>query len=757
MGREAAFDRISHLAAKRFDVPIVLVSIVGEDVQCFRGACGIDALSTSRDVAFCAFAILENEVMVVANALEDPRFVDNPLVTGEPFIRFYAGAPLTIQGSPALGTLCLIDRQPRIFTDADKQDLRDYADAVADLIELRVGSLEAEARGAALGLQQQLLRTTVESIGHGLAVFDPEMRLVLWNELILGMFQFPPERARAGLAAVELLRARRRSPRTDADDPDSLIAGLLDDDGTRDTRRVQVRYPDGRALEVTRSTMPDGLVILISTDVTEQLKLARLKDEFVSTVSHELRTPLTSIVGSLGLLGSGAAGALPARAAQLVDIAHKNGKRLNLLINDLLDVDKLEAGQGQFQFGEVELGALLNQAAEQNQPYAEKFGVTIAFERPAAEYWVRADMDRLLQVMANLLSNAVKYSPSGGAVTIELSRRGGDVLVSVADKGPGIPEHFRSQIFKRFSQADGSDQRSQQGTGLGLAITRAIIQRHGGQIGFETSEGEGTVFEFTLPALRDGSENRAEPVIGIRQRLLICAADERSGASIGERLRATFDIDVAVSLSAARQQLDRSSYAAVLLDAAVRDDARPSEVPELFYMPATSNVPILLLARKGGDGEEAWTVARVVDRMARPIENEALSEVVHRLAQGRRGSRPRVLHVEDDADLLRVTALALGESADLDAAPDLDTARKLLAAGGHDLVILDLKLGDESGLDLLPDIAAAGRDIPIIIFSASEPANSIEGLVTCSLTKGKTSVEELAAVVRGLIDTESKP
>jgi len=239
--------------------------------------------------------------------------------------------------------------------------------------------------------------------------------------------------------------------------------------------------------------------IVVVRDITETKKIERLKSELVAVVSHELRTPITSIRGSLGLIAGGAAGVLPEKSKQLLDIALRNSDRLAHLINDLLDIEKMESGKMNFELAEHPLLPLIEQSVEANSGYAHSFNVRLTLRAQATYLSATVDEHRFLQVMTNLLSNAVKFSPAGGEVVVTLDRAPAGVRVCVQDKGPGIPPEFWPRIFQKFSQADSSDARAKSGTGLGLAICKAIIERMQGTIGFDTSSSEGTTFWFELP------------------------------------------------------------------------------------------------------------------------------------------------------------------------------------------------------------------------------------------------------------------
>lgn len=250
--------------------------------------------------------------------------------------------------------------------------------------------------------------------------------------------------------------------------------------------KVSERDAAGRALRVTGT----------NADIEERKAIERLKNEFIATVSHELRTPLTSMLASLALVREGSAGELPATARNFVEIAYSNTERLTALVNDILEIERAEAGQLELEIKDVELAALLRRAIELNAPYAERYRAKLALDIPAAIPHVRADADRLLQVLTNLLSNAAKHSPPDAEVTLRAQAATGTVRVSVSDRGSGIPPEFRARLFGKFEQAD----RTRGGTGLGLAISKELVERMQGRIGCDSMPGQGSTFWIELPA-----------------------------------------------------------------------------------------------------------------------------------------------------------------------------------------------------------------------------------------------------------------
>jgi len=249
----------------------------------------------------------------------------------------------------------------------------------------------------------------------------------------------------------------------------------------------------------------NGQQAILSTimDITERKRMDRMKSEFVSTVSHELRTPLTAIRGALGLMAGGALGALPDPAKDLVDTAYRNSERLTVLINDLLDMEKIAAGQMHFDLQPQPLMPLVEQAIQANQAYAGQFQVRLQLAERLDMAQVNVDAQRFQQMLSNFLSNAVKFSPAGGEVTVRVGQADDQVRVTVTDQGPGIPDDFRDRIFQKFSQADASDTRAKGGTGLGLAITKELTEHMGGSVGFESTPGQGATF-FVLVMMENG-------------------------------------------------------------------------------------------------------------------------------------------------------------------------------------------------------------------------------------------------------------
>jgi PAS domain S-box-containing protein len=322
---------------------------------------------------------------------------------------------------------------------------------------------------------------------------------------------------------------------------------------------------------VSRMDLVGGIYfVAIIRDITERKHVEQMKSEFVSTVSHELRTPRTSIAGSLGLIAGGAAGPLGDRAARLVNIALTNSKRLVRLINDILDIEKIESGQMRFEISRVPLAPFLEQAIAANQAYAAEQGAELEIGPIPKDAIVLADHDRLMQVITNLVSNASKFSPAGERVRISVQPLDRRWRISVADKGSGIPEEFRKRIFQKFAQADSSDTRAKGGTGLGLSIVREIMTRLGGAISFDTSAGAGTTFHVDIPAAPPAVSLERPSTIGLPS-ILHVDDDPDVLRVVASAFEARATVHAATSLAAARQALEARPHDLIIIDIGLPD------------------------------------------------------------------------------------------------------------------------------------------------------------------------------------------
>jgi PAS domain S-box-containing protein len=519
----------------------------------------------------------------------------------------------------------------------------------------------------------------------------------------------------------------------------------------RATRRDGIGFPADVAIGAM--PLPSGRhFVAVVRDISERRRMDEMKTEFISTVSHELRTPLTSISGSLGLVLGGVAGPLSDKLRRLIEIAHNNSKRLIGLINDILDIEKIVSGKISFDLRPVEIRALAERSIEETRAFAEAHGVTLRLiEGPALQ--VRGDADRLIQVVTNLLSNAAKFSPEGSSVDVEVAQADGAAVLSVRDRGPGIPEEFRSRIFSRFAQADASDRREKGGTGLGLAIVKEIVDRHGGSVWYATVAGQGTTFFVSLPAVAADPDQ----IPGELQRILICEDDPDTATVLGEMLRAEgFDAVTTSTLTATHAELERGGYAALMLDLQLPDGDGLSFLKNLRRAPKYRELPVIVVTgRNSDDAASSIRALNIVDWINKPLDQDRLQDALQLMALSCVGGCT-ILHVDDDEDIRSVVAGALSELGEIVSVGTLAEARTAILEKKPDGILLDLDLPDGHGSELLPFAVVDGRPIPVVVFSASEMEDASLGEVAAALTKSRRSLHSLTDTLRSVIkrDTE---
>lgn len=275
-------------------------------------------------------------------------------------------------------------------------------------------------------------------------------------------------------------------------------------DGSRDVVSIETRHEKGPVEVSTRIFVdPSGKRVFLSVlrDTSERKKLQFVQMDTMARVSHELRTPLTSIKGALRLIQSGVAGSLTPELQRMIDIATRNSDRLLLMVNDILILEKMNAGKAKFDMARIDLKALVEEAVAINAGFGDELGVTFVMDPVPGLPKVSGNSDRLMQVMSNLMSNAAKYSPKGGKVRVGIKDKGDTWKVYVTDNGPGVPEEARDTIFNSFTQFAAADGTTRSGTGLGLQICKKIVAIHGGRISFKSEPGKQTIFYFELPKL----------------------------------------------------------------------------------------------------------------------------------------------------------------------------------------------------------------------------------------------------------------
>jgi PAS domain S-box-containing protein len=535
---------------------------------------------------------------------------------------------------------------------------------------------------------------------------------------------------------------------------------------------ITVFAHDGRSFPAEFSLTPileQGRVsgsVLSFRDISQRFALDRMKDEFVSTVSHELRTPLTSIRGALGLLSAGMLGTVSDKAANLLRIALSNSDRLVRLINDILDLERIQSGREPLTFRPIMLSEIVRQAIDGMQPVADAAGVQLIHDANVVE--LSADPDRLLQVITNLLSNAVKFSPEGATVSVTLRVGSSGVTLSVIDQGRGIPADKLDSIFDRFQQVDASDSRQKGGSGLGLAICRTIVQQHGGRIWAERNEVCGSTFRVLLPfhpnMVAVGSTSAAPVAEPDRGRVLLADANETTRPLVANQLRrqgyfvvetATVEETLATISSAGAPESavpNALGIEAILVDISL-DGLNGWEIlPRLRMEPAAAGVPIVLLSVDHPNpslpiptGADGW--------VSQSTNDETLLNELARVLSSP-GENARILVVEDDVDLARVIgAVFAKDGIEVKLVHTRQAALDACLSFKPQLLVLDLSLPDGDGFNVV-DWLRQHEDLahlPLVVYSAREIAPSERSQLqlgpTHFMTKAKVQPQQLESLV----------
>ncbi len=496
--------------------------------------------------------------------------------------------------------------------------------------------------------------------------------------------------------------------------------------------------PDGTPVPVEYRAQPllgaDGGAVLTFRDITERRRIARMKDEFVSTVGHELRTPLTAIRGSLGLIEAGMLGPISEEARSMLAIGISNSDRLVRLINDILDIERIESGRVSMVRRLCGLEDLLARAEDLMAGPAEQAGVKLQVHRTPARLW--ADADRVLQVLTNLLSNAIKFSPPGGEVTVTPTVGDSEVVVAVSDQGRGIPADKLESVFERFSQVDASDAREKGGTGLGLAIARSIVHQHDGRIWIASEEGVGTTFFFALPLVR--------AIPGALPKALVLGTDATFREATVQMLRRSgYDAVEESRPSELANRLRADRPAVLLVDAAGLGSDGAAMLDQLRAVPEASAVPVITLAEHPGD------------ERGRVLDEATLAAAL----RSHRGENLSALVVEDDHSLAMVLGQVLHRhGVEPTFAVTAQEAIERLDESRPDLIILDLVLPGGDGGEVVERLREQEESspIPILVYTALDLDETARARLdvgsTQFLTKSRVSPDELERRLIAIVD-----
>jgi PAS domain S-box-containing protein len=711
---------------------------------------------TNLETLFGA-AVTGGDAVIANDPASDPR--SGGLPPGHPALNAFLGIPFR-RGKKVIGMYGIANRVNG-YDQALVEFLEPITATCTHIVEALKADRQREQAEEQLRERETRMRTLFENVVDGIITTNEKGIIESFNRAAENMFGYAADEvigSNVGILTPATHRVRHDKYIKDyIKGRESKIMGA--------GREVEGVRKDGSSfpIDIAVTEMWVGgarLFCSIMRDITERKKVERMKNEFVSTVSHELRTPLTSIRGALGLVGSGVAGELPDQAQPLVDIAAKNCDRLVRLINDILDLEKIEANKMEFIIQPLELMPLVSQTVESNRAYADEYGVNIIASEGMPGAVVQVDEDRFVQVLTNLLSNAAKFSPRGGTIRIATHAHNEGVRVSVSDEGPGIPEAFREQIFEKFSQADGSDTRQKGGSGLGLSITRTIVEKLGGHIEFETQEGKGTTFHVDLPlhasllATVDRVADERPESTATGARILVCEDEADVAHLLRLMLQAQgYDVEIARNASEAKALLAKREYAAMTLDLVLPDQYGIDLFRDIRRNEKTRELPVIVVSAIADEEVQQLSgdAVQVMDWLEKPIDESKLVSAVARSISHSTERPMRILHVEDEPDVHEIVRSVLGDSYQLSSAGTLDEARQRLAREDFDLVILDLGLPDGSGVSLLPGLSRRSPRVPVVLFSAHEVDAQLAREVTATLVKSKTTNATLIETIHSTI------
>jgi PAS domain S-box-containing protein len=548
-----------------------------------------------------------------------------------------------------------------------------------------------------------------------------------------------------GYSQEEFLRMRILDIR-----PLEDIGPLMDDLKKKraEVQSTQRRYccKDGRVVPVEVTSHLAHLngrkvAVVVAEDITDRRRsqdalvrekedaqrATRFKDEFLSMTSHELRTPLNAILGFSELLGDDRYGSLNERQRRYVDNIFKGGRHLLHLINDILDLSKIEAGCFELAIETVRIDLALSEVISAMRPLADRKSQTLTHHADP-KVGVRADSMRLKQVLMNLIGNAIKFTPENGHIDVTARLTDGKVRLEVRDTGPGIPADEQARIFEAFYRARKSGEPIE-GTGLGLAITQRLVDLHGAKLDLLSEPGEGSCFYFSLPIAADVVQPRqhatkaeSRPRSNRPPRILVLEDDPAAEQIITTHLSSSgYEVAHCGKSQHAAAMAANLRPDAITLDLLMRPTNGWEVLLQLKSDPRTASIPVIVVTVV--DQPAVGAILGADEYLVKPVQKQALLAAVDRCVKGVTSPTRTILLVEDDGPTREVvTELLTGEGYDVRTAADGAEARASVATELPELVILDLMLPKVSGFELLSEWRTDPRtaELPVFVLTSKD-------------------------------------
>ncbi len=698
-------------------------AIVGRSVELPPGG---RLSSFDRNTGLIGWLLRERRSTIIDDVLQDDRWI----VREEESARSVLAVPILDSMDTARGAIFLLSTREAAFSENDVRMVEAAAIQLGNAInraELydRIRQ-QTQEMGAMLRSQQVEAAKTqaiLEGIADGVMVADADDRVILFNaaaERIFGVRRSQAHGRRLdemlglygsqALTWMERIRAWRESPASYR--ADDYLAERL----TMEEKVVSIH------LSPVISEAKEFLgTVAVFRDITSEVAADRAKTEFVSMVSHELRTPMTSIKGYVDLMLMGGPGALNEMQRHFLEVIRTNADRLTELVNDLLDISRIETGKIVLHREAIDVRAIIDEVVQAILPKVEEKGLTIEVIAPQNLPKAWGDPARVNQIITNLVGNAYKYTPTGGEIAIYAYVRKGKIHVAVRDTGIGISKEDQERIFERFYRVDNPIVQAEAGTGLGLTITTSLIQMHGGEIFVESEPGQGSIFTFTLPLAEGepGADVGVEPrpfVQGVGSRVLV-VEDDREIADLIRILLAEKGHEVSIAYSGSDAlRLARETRPDLIALDLVLPDINGIEVLQLLKrQPETADIPVIIVSVLL-EQERARQLG-AISYVTKPLDEGKLVEAVDKVLT----KKGLILAVDDDRDILAllrhsltehgytVRALRRGEQV-------LDLARRLHPS----LILLDLRMPGMSGYEVMKALKedAETASIPVIVMTA---------------------------------------
>lgn len=680
-----------------------------------------------KGVGLAGWVLEHREPVIVPDVTQDERWAE----IQEESPRSALCVPLQA-GEDILGVLTLSDSRLDYFAEAHLRMVTAAATQIATAIgnaELyRLIQEQAERLGEMLRLQQteaSKSRAILEGIADGVVVTDSEGRIILFNDAAERILGVP--------RAVVMDESVHVLPATLSSGAEMAARGLAAVSKwvgvpTRDGRLMEERFSVGRqvaSVRVTPVMMGAELLgtVALFRDITREVEAERVKNEFISTVSHELRTPMTSIKGYTDLIFMQAAGPITENQRKFLSVIKSNADRLAMLVNDLLDISRIETGRIRLNRQPIPTGEVVEDVVTALSKQAEEKNLTLTMDVEKDLPPVYADRDRLTQVLTNLVDNACRYTPEGGKVTVTVHRVSDKVQVDVTDTGIGIAPKDQEKIFERFFRADHPVVQETGGTGLGLAIVKSFVEMHNGEIWLDSELGKGTTFSFTMPIAvldepvpRDEAEDDGR-LAGNGKRILVVEDEEDIANLIAHHLQD--EGYEAVTCARGKEVVDLAKKVQphlITLDIRLPDKNGFEVLQDLKTDPETRDVPVVILSIVE-DPDQAYRLG-AVDYLTKPIDEGRLLTSVHSILF----SHEVVLICDDDQDTQRLLRQVLEQHGFV--AHTVSDGRQVLAVAQEEhpgLILLDLRMPGLDGYSVLEQLKsnAQTRDIPVIVITAS--------------------------------------